>query len=102
MTFDAQKACYTGVYPSLGAGEKLVDKINSFTIGHGLFSLVDAWPYQYAAAPNDFVSIPLQNRLFGQGASAKFSNFIVTTLAYPLTTVPPSRAPTVRDFLKII
>ena len=93
---DVQKACYTGVYPSFGAGEKLVNQINSFTIGHGLFTLLDAWPFQYATAPNDFVSIPLQNRLFGQGASAKFSNFIVTTLSYPPTTAQPSPAPTVR------
>ncbi len=70
---------YTGISPSLGAGEPLVDKIEKFVIGHGLFSLLDAFPYQHPEAPELAVSIPLENRLFGQGASATFDDFRVTT-----------------------
>ena len=97
IPLDAQKAAFTGVYPSLGQGELLVKQINSVTIGHGLFSLVDAWPFQYPSAPYYFVSIPLQNRLFGQGAAAKFSNFVVTTNSFPTST--PIAAPTVPIFM---
>ena len=56
-----------------------MDKIEKFVIGHGLFSLLDAFPYQHPEAPELAVSIPLENRLFGQGASATFDDFRVTT-----------------------
>ena len=82
---------WTGTYPSLGPGELLKDRINSFSIGHGLFSLIDAFPYQHPEAPELSVSIPVGNtttpspadagraRLFGQGADGTFDDFVVTT-----------------------
>jgi hypothetical protein len=75
---------YTGIYPSLGGGEALKDKLDAFTIGHGTFSLLDAFPYQwcepgFAAACALSVSIPVSERLFGQGVRAHFDNFVVTT-----------------------
>ena len=79
VPLDVQREKYTGISPSLGAGEPLVDKIEYFVIGHGLFSLLDAFPYQHPEAPELAVSIPIENRLFGQGASATFDDFIVTT-----------------------
>lgn len=79
IPLDKQGASYTGTYPSLGSGELLKDQINSFSIGHGLFSLLDEFPYQHPEAPELSVSIPVANRIFGQGAKAEFSNFVVTT-----------------------
>ena len=72
-------------YPSLGDGDLVYDEISSFAIGHGLFSLLDAFPYQHPEAPELSVSIPSgpgpagSARLFGQGASGSFDNFVVTT-----------------------
>lgn len=40
-------APFAGFAPSLGAGEELADQLDSFSIGHGLFSLLDAFPYQH-------------------------------------------------------
>ncbi len=73
---------YTGTYPSYhGApGEDLRTKLNSFVIGHGLFSLLDAYPFQHPEAPDQHVSIPISERLFGQGARGEFSNFTVTAV----------------------
>jgi hypothetical protein len=68
------------VYPSLGPGELLVDQIDSVTIGHGLLSCVDAFPFQHPESPALSVSIPLSERLFGQGARGAFDNFMVTTV----------------------
>jgi hypothetical protein len=48
------------------------------TIGHGLFSLLDAFPFQHPDAPELSVSIPISERLFGQGAGASFDDFVVT------------------------
>jgi Family of unknown function (DUF6081) len=75
---------YTGIYPSLGAGEDLRTKLDSFAIGHGTFSLLDAFPFQwcetgYPEACAKSVSIPVSERLFGQGVNAHFDNFTVTT-----------------------
>lgn len=81
---------YTGVYPALGPGEDLGSQLGSFVIGHGTFSLLDAFPFQWGwgatgcdpawpAACAASVSIPLSERLFGQGARAHFDNFVVTT-----------------------
>lgn len=36
---------YTGIYPLLGNREILKDQINSDTMRHGLFSLLDAFPF---------------------------------------------------------
>lgn len=70
---------YTGTYPALGAGEELGDRIDHVTIGHGLFSLLDAFPFQHPDAPDLSVSISLDERLFGQGAGATFDDFTVVT-----------------------
>lgn len=81
VPLDAQGAPYTGIYPSLGAGEDLSTKVNSVVIGHGLFSLLDAFPFQHPEAPELSVSIPLSERLFGQGATGTFDDFRVKTVA---------------------
>lgn len=78
VPLDVQKVKYTGIYPSLGAGEDLREDIDSLAIGHGLFSLLDAFPFQHPDAPELSVSIPLAERLFGQGAAASFDDMVVT------------------------
>ncbi|HXL53107.1 MAG TPA: DUF6081 family protein [Gemmatimonadales bacterium] len=78
IPLDAQGVKYSGIYPSLGPGELLRDKINSVTIAHGLFSLLDAFPFQHPEAPALNVSVPMQERLFGQGARARFAHVVVT------------------------
>ena len=80
VPLDVQDAPYSGIYPSLGAGEDLTTKVNSVVIGHGLFSLLDAFPFQHPEAPELSVSIPLNERLFGQGATGTFDNFRVKTV----------------------
>lgn len=80
VPLDVQGVPYTGIYPSLGAGEEVGGRIDSVVIGHGLFSLVDAFPFQHTEAPELSVSIPLSERLFGQGASATFDDFRVKTV----------------------
>jgi hypothetical protein len=89
IPLDKQGVKYTGIYPSLGPGESLAGKISSFSIGHGLFSLIDAFPYQHPESPELSVSIPVgtsspadagRARLFGQGADGTWDNFIVTTI----------------------
>jgi hypothetical protein len=79
VPLDVQGVPYTGTYPSLGAGEELGSKINSLAIGHGLFSLLDAFPFQHPEAPELSVSVPLSERAFGQGAIATFDDFKVKT-----------------------
>jgi hypothetical protein len=90
IPLDKQGVPYTGTYPSLGDGEQLGGQIESFSIGHGLFSLIDAFPYQHPEAPELDVSIPVGDgnpadagraRLFGQGTTASFDNFEVATAA---------------------
>lgn len=78
VPLDVQGHTYSGIYPSLGQGEILKDKINAVTMAHGLISLMDAFPFQHPEAPELSVSVPLTERLFGQGARASFDNFIVT------------------------
>ena len=78
IPLDAQGVTYSGIYPSLGPGELLRDKINSVVIAHGLFSLLDAFPFQHPDAPALNVSVPLRERLFGQGVKAEFANVVVT------------------------
>jgi uncharacterized protein DUF6081 len=78
IPLDVQGAKYSGIYPSLGPGELLRDKLNSVVIAHGLFSLVDAFPFQHPDAPAQSVSVPMQERLFGQGIMATFANVVVT------------------------
>ncbi len=81
VPLDVQGVPFTRIYPSLGAGEELGGQINSLAIGHGLFSLLDAFPFQHPERPDLAVSIPVANRLFGQGASATFDDFKVKTVS---------------------
>lgn len=64
-------------HPSLGPGEELRDKVNSVAMAHGLISLMDASPFQHPEAPELSMSVPLNERLFGQGARASYDNIIV-------------------------
>lgn len=80
VPLDVQNRQYTGIYPSLGPGEELHDEIDTLFIGHGLFSLLDAFPFQHPDAPELSVSIPTSERIFGQGAIADFDDFVVTTV----------------------
>jgi hypothetical protein len=82
VPLDVQGQPYTGIYPALGPGEKLVQQVNSFSIGHGLFSLLDAFPFQHPEAPELSVSIPMANRLFGPGARASFDRFTVEIVEF--------------------
>jgi hypothetical protein len=77
IPLDKQGVPYTGYAPSTGEGEALKDRLNGFVIGHGLFSLLDAYPYQHPEAPQLSVSIPMSERLFGQGAVGRWSKFKV-------------------------
>jgi hypothetical protein len=92
VPLDRQGVKYTGIYPSLGPGEPLRDKISSFSIGHGTFSLLDAFPFQwgwdgpcydpstpFASTCALSVSMPQSERIFGQGVRAQFDTFVVTT-----------------------
>jgi hypothetical protein len=82
VPLDKQGKPYSGIYPSLGPGEPLAGQISGFNIGHGLFSLLDAFPFQHPESPELAVSIPIQNRLFGQGARATFDRFRVETVEF--------------------
>ncbi len=79
VPLDVQDVAYTGIFPAMGAGEQVGNKVNSLAIGHGLFSLLDAFPFQHPEAPELSVSIPMSERLFGQGARATFDSFRVKT-----------------------
>jgi hypothetical protein len=79
VPLDVQGVPFTGYSPSYGAGEPLAGSLDSFVIGHGLFSLLDAFPYQHPDRPDLSVSIPMSERLFGQGAVGTFKNFKVST-----------------------
>ncbi|EAP97550.1 hypothetical protein JNB_18808 [Janibacter sp. HTCC2649] len=78
VPLDVQKMPFTGIYPSLGVGEDLREEVDSVAIGHGLFSLLDAFPFQHPDAPEHSVSVPMSQRLFGQGAAASFDDMVVT------------------------
>jgi hypothetical protein len=82
IPLDTQGVAYTGVYPSYeGApGEELADRMDTFVIAHGLFSVLDAFPFQHPDAREIAVSIPLPERLFGQGAEGSFGNFVVASM----------------------
>lgn len=70
----------TDTYPSLGPGEQVDSQISSLSLAHGLFSLIDAFPFQHPDAPSLSVSVPMEQRLFGQGAIGSWDDFTVTTL----------------------
>jgi len=79
IPLDVQAVPFTGIYPSYGLGEELGSSLDAFVIGHGLFSLLDAFPFQHPDRPDLSVSIPMSERLFGQGATGTFKNFKVMT-----------------------
>jgi hypothetical protein len=79
IPLDRQGESYTGTYPSLGPGERIGDEIDSLALGHGLFSVLDAFPFQHPDAPELAVSIDPSQRLFGQGAIGTWDDFVVTT-----------------------
>lgn len=88
VPLDVQGVPYAGAWPSLGRGEELGSRIRSFTLAHGLFSLLDVFPYQHPDVPELSYSIPTGSgdpstagnaRLFGQGAIGSWDDFIVTT-----------------------
>jgi hypothetical protein len=98
IPLDKQGASFTGIYPSLGSGERLADELDSVRFGHGLFTLLDAFPFRHPRAPELSISIPAlippipgaagRARLYGQGASGSFDNF--TTLAISASAGPAS------------
>ena len=69
--------------PSQGPGELLKTQMDTMIFGHGVFSLLDVFPYQQAPGPS--VTIPVgpqapspdgsvSTRLFGQGVIATYDN----------------------------
>ncbi len=78
IPLDRQGVPYTGVYPSLGPGEEIGGQIESLSLAHGLFSVVDPFPFQHPEAPELSVNIPLSQRIFGQGAIGTWDDFVVT------------------------
>jgi hypothetical protein len=79
VPLDRQRVPYTGTYPSLGEGEELANQLDGFVVAHGLYTLIDAFPFGHPEAPELTVSVPQENRLFGQGATATFGPFTATT-----------------------
>ena len=100
IPLDKQEASFTGTYPSLGPGERLADQLDSVRFGHGLFSLLDAFPFQHPGAPELSVSIPAltppdpstagRARLYGQGASGSFEHFTTLTISRSAGLASPS------------
>jgi hypothetical protein len=100
IPLDRQGVSFIGIYPSLGPEERLADRLDSVRFGHGLFSLLDAFPFQHPGAPELSVSIPARSppdpgaagraRLFGQGASGSFDNFTTLTISGSAETGSPS------------
>jgi hypothetical protein len=71
---------YGGItFPSLGPGERVAPAMRSFVVGHGLYSFVDDFPF-FPAYPEHFVSIPREQRIFGQGIDARFDNVRIATV----------------------
>ena len=62
-------------------GQQAGPRMDTFVLVHGLFSVLDAFPFQHPDAPELAVSVPLAERLFGQGAQGKFSKFEVATVS---------------------
>jgi hypothetical protein len=93
IPLDKQGVPFTAIYPSVGDGELVADQLDSVRFGHGLFSLLDAFPFQHPEALGLSVSIPVGDasgrgaagraRLFGQGAAGSFGNFTTLTITGP-------------------
>lgn len=96
IPLDKQGVPFTGIYASVGDGELLADQLDSVRFGHGLFSVLDAFPFQHAEAPDLSISIPVGDaldrdaagraRLFGQGAGGSFGKFTTFTTTGPAST----------------
>src|SRR5436309_553120 len=79
--------------PVAWTGRAVANQINSLQFGDGLFSLLDAFPFQHPESPELSVSIPTGDtsapspldagraRLFGQGATGSFDNFTALTVS---------------------
>jgi hypothetical protein len=71
----------------------LIERLPTVVTGNGLFSLLDAFPFQHPEAPDLSVSTPVGDasgrdaagraRLFGQGAAGSFGNFTTLTITGP-------------------
>lgn len=100
IPLDKQGLSFTGIYPSLGPGERVAGLVDSVRFGHGLFALLDAFPFQHPGAPELSISIPAGSpsasgaagraRLFGQGASGSFDNFTTLTISGSAEPASPS------------
>jgi Family of unknown function (DUF6081) len=67
-------------FPSQGPGERLESSMNRVNVGHGLFSFVDRFPF-FSVYSEQFVSIPQEQRIFGQGVDVLFDSFRIETVA---------------------
>jgi hypothetical protein len=63
---EALFSSYSRRWPALGAGEEIGSKIDTVVIAHGLFTLIDAFPFRHADAREASVSIPVSERLFAK------------------------------------
>lgn len=59
-----------------GPGERLDNRLNRMTIGHGLATMMDEFPYNQCPTIQTN-SVPQTQRIFGQGVSATWDNFRV-------------------------
>lgn len=102
VPLDDQRPVYYSQFPitdpsdPAGAGEELKSRMNTVRMAHGLFSLLDVWPYGAATTSTGFsgVVIPdgsptegiksdgngdyVDTRIWGQGAQGYLDNFTVT------------------------
>jgi hypothetical protein len=65
-------------YPAQGPGEALDARLNRFNIAHGIATMVDEFPFNQCSTGQ--VSVPANQRAFGQGVNATWDNFRVTTV----------------------
>ncbi|MCK6552572.1 DUF6081 family protein [Myxococcota bacterium] len=65
-------------YRSLGPGERLQNRLSAFSVGHGIGSMVDEFPFN--VCPTNRLSMSPSERAFGQGVNATFDNVRVTTI----------------------
>lgn len=76
---DTHRGACTGVDHSLYSlpGGEHRRRMDTFAMGHGLYSMPEAFLFQHRDAPEQAVSIPIGERLFGQDAGGEFSRFEV-------------------------
>jgi hypothetical protein len=88
IPLDKQGASFTGTYPSVGSGERVAGQLDSVRFGHGLFSVLDAFPFPVGSPSARGAAGRV--RLFGQGATASFDNFATLTIPGRAGPVTPS------------